>query len=243
MFLISSRSKFNLVSWGQSAHPGYSDPITQSIIALVFSMTEKPILAEIGPWLKHSERTVYETPWIKVTHEEVTTPTGTDGIYGKVHFKNRALGVIAVDDEGYTWLVGQHRYSLDEWSWEIPEGGGKMDETSLEGIQREFQEETGLQAEHWSELMTLHTSNCVSDEKAWIYVATGVSLNEAGVNPDDTERLEVKRLKLEDAIVMAINNEITDGMSVAGLLKLQVMLAGDYSIEKINSLFLDMGSE
>ncbi len=192
--------------------------------------------AKIGPWLKHAETQIYESPWIRVTHEEVTTPTGTAGIYGKVSFKHRALGVIALDEEGCTWLVGQHRYALDEWSWEIPEGGGRFDETPLQGIQREFEEETGLQAACWYPLMNLRTSNCATDERAWLFVATGISASPRGARPDDTERLEIRRLKLADAIAMVMNNEITDSLSVAGLLKLKLLLGDELSARRVRKV-------
>ena len=184
---------------------------------------------EKGPWLRHSSQPVYENPWISLRHEEVTTPTGTSGIYGKLHFKHVAVGVIPVDAEGYTWLVKQYRYALEQDSWEIPEGGcpeaedGLEQEGLLECAKRELKEETGLSADKWTELLRLHTSNSVTDEWAVIYIAE--NLTEGDPEPDEFEELEIRRLPLQQAIDMAMSGEITDAMSLAGLFKLALMQA------------------
>jgi ADP-ribose pyrophosphatase YjhB (NUDIX family) len=132
-----------------------------------------------NPWQTLESQTVYDNPWITVRHNEVIRPDGTPGIYGKVHFKNRAIGVLPIDEEGYTYLVGQYRYVLDEYSWEIPEGGGPIDEDPLQAAQRELKEETGLSAQHWQLLGRAHLSNSVSDEEALYYLATGLAQGDA----------------------------------------------------------------
>lgn len=146
-------------------------------------------------------------------------PSGKPGIYGKVHFKNTAVGIIPIDAEGNTYLVGQYRYVLDSWSWEIPEGGAPLGTDPLESARRELKEETGLTARRWTLLQRAHLSNSVSDEEAYIYVAEDLS---PGVNAlDDTEAgLVVKKLPIEEAIAMVLNGEITDSMSVIGLLRI-----------------------
>lgn len=174
-----------------------------------------------NPWKKISSKTVYENAWLKVHHEEVITPTGANGIYGKVEFKNKALGIIPLDDEGNTWLVGQYRYTIDQYSWEIPMGGGQLDQDILSSAKRELKEETGIEAEQWECIMRLHTSNSVTDEEAFIYTAKILSYGATAF--DDTEDLAIKKLPLNEAISMVHNGEITDAISVAGLLKLQVM--------------------
>lgn len=160
----------------------------------------------------------YENPWIEVTHREVVTPTGTDGIYGVVHMKSLAIGIIPVDTDGFTWLVGQYRYACDEWSWEIPAGGGPIGPDPVETARRELREECGLSANTIDYLMTAHTSNSVTDEVAHIYVATDVTLGQS--EPDETEVLEVRRLPLPEAVAMVLRGEITDSLSVMGLLRL-----------------------
>jgi 8-oxo-dGTP pyrophosphatase MutT (NUDIX family) len=173
---------------------------------------------KVGGWVRLNSRLVYENPWIRVSHEEVKTPNGTDGIYGVVHFKGTAVGVVPIDQEGYTWLVRQSRYTLNEFTWEIPEGGAKPQEPTLDCAQRELAEEVGLQAGRWRELMRLHLSNSVTDESAVVYVATELSPCEQ--NLDATEDIEVRRLPLREAIDMALAGEITDAISVAALLRL-----------------------
>ncbi|TXC81364.1 NUDIX domain-containing protein [Luteibaculum oceani] len=172
---------------------------------------------QIGPWKKVNSEIRYENPWIKVTHEDVIQPDGNKGIYGKIHFKNIAIGIIPISEDGYTWLVGQHRYPLDEYSWEIPEGGGPHHIDPILSAQRELKEETGLVAKDWKLIQKLHISNSVSDEYALIYLATGLS--QEAPCPEGTEEIKIKKIKLEEAVNMALDGKITDSMSVAGLLK------------------------
>jgi len=176
----------------------------------------------IGPWQLHYSENVYENPWLRLEHHEVTTPGNTPGIYGKVCFKNRAVGVIPVDEQGYTWLVGQYRYPLQAYSWEIPEGGCPLGSSAPAAALRELAEETGLRAAALHSLMTLHTSNSCTDEVAELYVARGLTLGESA--PEPCEELEVRRLPLTEVIDMALSGEITDAISVAALLKLHALL-------------------
>jgi len=171
-----------------------------------------------NPWQTLSTKTIYDNPWIRVEHREVIAPTGKAGIYGLVHMKNTAVGIIPIDSEDHTYLVGQYRYATESYSWEIPMGGIPGKESLLAGALRELREETGLIADNMEELLQLHTSNCVTDEKGVVFVARG--LTQAEKKPDDTEELKVKRVAIEEAISMAMNGQITDAMSVAALLKL-----------------------
>lgn len=175
-------------------------------------------------WQQKKSEVRYDNPWISVSHHEVITPAGTDGIYGVVHFKNIAVGILPVDEAGNTWLVKQHRYPLGMDSWEIPEGGCPEDggETTQETARRELEEETGLRAARLTELLTLHLSNSVTDEKAVVYIAEGL---EAGqMHLEDSEDIEVIKLPLREAIAMAIDGRITDAISVAALLKVTTLL-------------------
>jgi 8-oxo-dGTP pyrophosphatase MutT (NUDIX family) len=176
-----------------------------------------------NPWTTLSKEEVYDNPWIQVTHRRVITPTGTDGIYGLVHFKNEAIGIVPVDEEGYTWLVGQYRYTLEQYSWEIPEGGCPIgSESPLDSAKRELLEETGLQAAQWEQILDFHTSNSVTDEAGKIYIARQLTQGQA--QPEDTEDLKVKRVLFEEALQMVYRGEITDLMSVAGLMRAAVVL-------------------
>ncbi len=146
-------------------------------------------------------------------------PGGGEGIYGKVSFKNHAVGIIPLDEKGYTVLVGQYRYTLNEYSWEIPMGGGSLDEKPSETARRELSEETGLSAERYDLLMKIHTSNSVTDEVGYVYVAKGLSQHK--MNLDESEQdIQLRRVSLEEAVQMVMVGEITDSISVAGLLKL-----------------------
>ena len=155
---------------------------------------------------------------MKVLEDEVVNPGGGKNLYGHVHFKTRAVAVIPLDKDDNTWLVGQDRYTLGEWSWELPMGGAPLGEDPLEGAKRELQEETGLTAGKWTELMRLHTSNSITDETGVVYLAEELSEGEA--DPEETERLEIRKLPLDDAVAMVHAGEITDAISAAALLRL-----------------------
>jgi 8-oxo-dGTP pyrophosphatase MutT (NUDIX family) len=176
-----------------------------------------------NPWTILTQRAVYDNKWIGVTEYDVINPGGGTGIYGKVHFKNLAIGVLPLDEEGNTWLVGQYRFTLGAYSWEIPEGGGDPAETAVESAQRELKEETGLVAKEWTLLQEMHLSNSVSDERALIFLARQLQQQEA--MPEETEQLIVRKLPFEEAYRMVEEGVITDSMSVAALLKVKLMLA------------------
>ena len=168
-------------------------------------------------WRRHARSTVYENPWLTVWHDEVTRPDGEPGIYGVIHYANLAVGVVAIDAEDRVALVGQHRYTLDAYSWEIPEGGVPPDEDPQTGAARELREETGLVAGEWREISRLHLSNSVSDELAVHFLAT--DLTPGPPSPDGTEDLAVRWVPFDEALAMALDGRITDAMSVAALLQ------------------------
>lgn len=178
----------------------------------------------LNPWQIVSSEPIYENPWIAVRHDEVIHPSGTPGLFGVIHFKNVAVAVIPVDEAGYTWLVGQYRYPLEQWSWEVPMGGVPLNASIEKGALRELAEETGLVAQKLSHLMTLHTSNSVTDELAEVYLATELSQHEP--SPDESEQLKIKKVLLTDAIKMVLQGQITDAVSVAALLRVQHRLNG-----------------
>lgn len=176
---------------------------------------------EDNPWQTLSVQTVYDNRWIRVEHREVLHPGGGRGIYGLVHFKNRAIGVIPLEADGSTYLVGQYRYALGQYSWELPEGGGPLEEDPLEAARRELREETGLEADHWQLLLKMHLSNSVTDEVSLIYLARG--LRSGPAHPEETERLRVERVPFEEVYRRVVAGEITDAITVAGVLRVQAL--------------------
>lgn len=169
-----------------------------------------------NPWKTLSTQPIYNNPWIKLEEHQVINPGGSQGIYGKVSFKNVAVGVIPLDEAGNTWLVGQYRYTLNAWSWEIPMGGSPKKENPEKTAARELEEETGLKAKSLQQLLHLHPSNSITDEQGYVYLATALS---QGVQQlEDTEKdMQIKKLPFEEALQMAYRGEITDAISVAGL--------------------------
>ncbi|WP_300390524.1 NUDIX hydrolase [Henriciella sp.] len=165
-----------------------------------------------GPWHVHATELSFENPWIRVETSDVTHPNGEPGIYGVVRYANLAIGVLPVDRDGFTWLVGQHRFPFDTYSWELPEGGGPKDVAPLDSARRELKEETGLSADHWHEIGSWHLSNSVSDERAIGYIAWGLSEGQA--MPEASEDLDVRRVSITDLEAMCLNGEITDSFTV-----------------------------
>ncbi len=170
-----------------------------------------------NPWGCKSSKDIYENRWIKVVEDQVIRPNKSEGIYGKIHFRNKAIGIIPLDDELNTWLVGQYRYTLNEYSWEIPMGGAPLDENTLEGAKRELKEETGLMAKKWTKLLKIHTSNSVTDEFGYVFIAEDLTQGE--MDWDETEELQVNKLPLKHALELVMENKITDSLSIAGILK------------------------
>lgn len=175
-----------------------------------------------NPWTTLSSKSVYTNAWIDVSHHDILDPSGKPGIYGKVHFKNVAVGVIPLDENLSTWLVGQYRYPIDQYSWEIPEGGCPQSQTPLEAAQRELKEETGIVASQYKLIQTLHTSNAVCDEIAYLYVATSLTFYES--EPEDCEKLSLKKLPFSNVLQMVLDSEITDVMSVAAIYKTNYLI-------------------
>ena len=169
-------------------------------------------------WKKLSSRMVWENDWMGVYEDDVINPGGGRNLYGHIRFKNRAVAIVPLDDDGNTWLVGQDRYTLGEWSWELPMGGAPLDEDPLDAAKRELREETGLTATDWSELMRLHTSNSITNEVGVVFVAR--KLTQGATEFEETEDLEIRKLPLAEAIAMARSGEITDAISVAALLRM-----------------------
>ncbi len=178
---------------------------------------------EDNPWQITSQTEVYDNPWINLTEYKVINPSANPGIYGKVHFKNRAIGVVPLDKDLNTYLVGQYRFTLNEYSWEIPEGGGPLNEEPLDAAKRELLEETGLIANNWTEIQRMHLSNSVTDELCIIYVATGLEQLEA--EPEDTEQLIVNKVPFDEVYQMVSDGGIKDSVTVAAILKVKLMLA------------------
>ena len=171
-------------------------------------------------WKKHASRIVFENDWIVVREDHVTNPGGGENHYGHVQFKNVAVAILPIDEGGNTRLVGQTRYTLNQYSWELPMGGAPQSEDPFVAAQRELQEETGLIAEDWRELMRLHLSNSITDELGIAYIATGLQQGETSL--EETEDITVRTVPLEDAIDMARSGQITDALSVATLLRIAV---------------------
>ncbi len=179
--------------------------------------------SEENPWTINSEENIYDNPWISLTEFQGLNPSGNPGIYGKIHFKNKAIGVLPLDENQNTYLVGQFRFPLNEYSWEIPEGGGPLAGSPLDSAKRELLEETGLKAAKWTEIQRMYLSNSVCDEEAIIYLAQNLEQFEA--EPEETEQLTIRKLPFAEVYQMVCRGEIKDAITVAAVLKVHILIA------------------
>lgn len=182
-------------------------------------MNEK---SEKNPWKTLKKELKFETPWISVTKHDVINPAGNPGLYGVVHFKNLAIGVLPLDKDYNTWLVGQWRYPLEMYSWEIIEGGGAHDVHPMESAKRELKEEAGITAGKYTELCRMHTSNSATDEYCIIYLAQDLEIGDA--EPEESEDLQIKKVSFAKAYEMVMNGEITDSLSMVAILKTKILM-------------------
>jgi len=177
---------------------------------------------EHNPWKTLKSEQVYESAWIKVERHECLNPADKPAIYSVVNFKNLAIGIVPLDNQNNTWLVGQWRYPLKAYSWEIPEGGGPLGIDPLDSAKRELKEETGIIANKFEEIMRLHLSNSATDELAIVYVAKDLSFENS--EPEESEILQIKKLHINEAYEMVNNGQITDAISVAAIMKVWIRL-------------------
>ena len=175
-----------------------------------------------NPWTIIESTSVYNNSWIGLTEFKVRNPNNGIGIYGKVHFKNIAIGILVLDKKYNTWIVGQYRFPIDKYSWEITEGGGELDVDPIESAKRELKEETGIIAQNWTPLLEMDLSNSVSDERSITFVARDLIFEES--EPEETEQLQVKKLPFDDVYNMVMNGEIRDSITVASILKAKILI-------------------
>lgn len=201
---------------GEFGQPGHTVPAP-----LFGSLMADPYR---NPWVRQSRRAAYDNPWITVYDDRVIRPDGQPGIYGVVHYKNRAVGIVALDEHDHVLLVGQYRYTLDVYSWEIPEGGAAPGEDLIAAAQRELEEETGYSAGQWRRLLTAHLSNSVSDEVAFCYLAT--ELRAGDPRPEGTEEIQRRWVPFAESLAMVERGEITDALSLLGLQRVALERVG-----------------
>ncbi len=173
-------------------------------------------------WKKISTKTMYENAWIKVLEDQVINPNGKENKYGHIQFKKIAVGIVPLDNSGNTWLVGQDRYTLDEYSWEIPMGGSEKNESLVSTAHRELAEETGIKANSMEKLMEIHTSNSLTNEIGHVFIAK--DLNEGVPNFDDTEKLKIQKLPISEVVTMILHGDITDAITIAAILRVHLDL-------------------
>lgn len=188
-------------------------------------LTPLPCPEHPDPYTVTGRRFVYDSPWIRIREDRFRHRRGAEGRYAVCGFHRTACGVLALDDQDRVVLVGQWRYPLEAYSWEIPEGGGDPSESPFEAIRRELAEETGLAAQVWEPLAFFHTSNSSTEEEAFLFLATGLS-PAGGHHAEDDEELMLHREPFGDCLRRVLSGEITDSLTVVALLALQARRSG-----------------
>ena len=179
----------------------------------------------INPWKKIATQQVYKNPWISVREDQVIRPDGKEGIYGVVD-PSIAVGVVALTADNQIILVGQYRYPLDEYSWEIVEGGSSKGEEPIDTAKRELKEEAGLAASSWDQLGPyFHLSNCYTSEIGYAFLAK--DLEYVGAEPDETEVLITRKIPFQDCLNLVSDGFIKDTLSIIGIQR-----AGKYILLK-----------
>jgi 8-oxo-dGTP pyrophosphatase MutT (NUDIX family) len=173
-----------------------------------------------NPWRTLSSRTIYRNPWLALREDKVIRPDGAEGIYSVVEMRP-SCGIIAINDKDQVALVGQWRYVHNKYSLEIPTGGSEQDETPLDAAKRELLEETGLAAGDWTALGTIDNSNGATTDVAHLFLAR--SLTVGPVVPQGDEQVELRWMPFVDAVLSVMKGEITESVSVAAILKAELL--------------------
>jgi 8-oxo-dGTP pyrophosphatase MutT (NUDIX family) len=177
---------------------------------------------QLNPWKTLKSEKVYDSPWIGLTKHDVTNPSGKPGTYSVIHFKNLAIGILPLDENYNTWIVGQYRYPINQYSWEIPEGGGDRAVDPLDSAKRELLEETGIKANKWTKIQEMYISNSASDEFCILYIAQDLTFGES--EPEEDEQLEVRKIHFDELYKMVEAGEITDSLTVTIVLKTKLLM-------------------
>lgn len=186
-------------------------------------------LARRPQWQELTSHTVFENPWIRIESHDVIAPTGRPAHYGLVKFANRGIAVLPLHEDGTVSIVGQARFATKAYSWELPEGGGPLDEAPRDAAIRELREETGLVAADLREILSFDMSNSVTDEVAVCFLATGLSQSETA--PDETEAFEYARVPFRDLLDAVIKGQVRDGLTVVSVLRVYHMaVSGDLQL-------------
>lgn len=177
---------------------------------------------DANPWKTLTNEPIYDSPWISLTKHDVLNPNGNPGIYSVVHFKSLAIGILPLDEQYNTWIVGQYRYPIKQYSWEIPEGGGAIDIPPVESAKRELLEEAGIKAKKWTKIQEMYLSNSATDEFCILYIAQDLEFH--APEPEDDEKLEIKKIPFAQLYDMVKNNEITDCLTITTVLKTKLLM-------------------
>jgi ADP-ribose pyrophosphatase len=170
-----------------------------------------------NPWIVKSVDRPFENEWLALDRHKVVRPDGDDGTYTVVRIRRVAVGVLPIEPDGSVHLVGQWRFPLGRYSWEMPEGGAEPGEDPLDCAKRELEEETGLSAGRFERVLELDMSNSLTDERAVIYLAFDLRAGEA--SPEGTEVLRRRRAHFRDVLERVADYRITDAMTVAAVLR------------------------
>ena len=170
-----------------------------------------------NPWIVKGVTQAFANDWFRIDEHDVIRPDGARGYYGVIRVRRLAVGVLPIDAEGCVHLVGQWRFPLGRYSWEMPEGGAEPGEDARGCAERELAEETGLRAREWVQILEMDLSNSLTDEQAVIFIATDLSPGE--VDPDPTEVLKSRKAPFSEVLERVADGRIRDSLTVAAVLR------------------------
>ncbi len=170
-----------------------------------------------NPWTLKRKTQPFENAWFRIDAHEVVRPDGADGTYDVIRIRRLAVGVLPIDADGAVHLVGQWRFPLERYSWEMPEGGAEPGEDALECAKRELEEETGLSARTYQRILEMDLSNSLTDETAVIFIATDLTPGVA--SPEGTEVLERRTASFAEVLSRVVDGRIRDSLTVAAVLR------------------------
>ncbi len=195
-------------------------------LPLPMKLDPLPIPEDPDPYRVEDRRRVLENPWFRLREDRYRHRRGAEGRYLVVGFQRSACGVLALDERDRVVLVGQWRYPLEQFSWELPEGGGEPEESPFEAARRELAEEAGLAAGIWEPLAFFHPSNSSTDEEAFLFLARDLGPAEAHHQPEGNEELLLRREPFAECVARVLAGELSDSLTVAALLTLQARRSG-----------------
>jgi 8-oxo-dGTP pyrophosphatase MutT (NUDIX family) len=174
-----------------------------------------------NPWVVTAQKRGFENDWFVIDEHEAINPAGKPARYDVIRPRRLAVGVVPLEADGSVHLIGQWRFPLKRYSWEIPEGGAEFGEDAESGVRRELAEEAGVSAGRLVKILEMDLSNSLTDESCVLFLAT--DLSPAAGEPDDVEVLRRRTAPFGEVLARIQDGRIRDSLTVAAMLRVHHM--------------------